>query len=177
MVSIEIIALVLTGLSITVSILYYSSVLRNSNKTQQMQLETRQAQLFMNVYSTFTSYEFKKQWNTVMHVWQWDDETEFNSKYGYENPIEFTKIDVVATFFEGIGVLVKRGLVDISFVDDLMSAHIVTSWEKFKPMIENWRERDNNPQLSEWWEYLYNEVKPIMEDQHPEIVGKRIGRL
>ena len=47
---IEYLPLVLTGIGITVSILYYTSVLRNANKTQQMQLETRQAAMFMKLY-------------------------------------------------------------------------------------------------------------------------------
>jgi hypothetical protein len=50
---IEYLPLVLTGIGIIVSILYYSNVLRNANKTQQMQLETRQVQLFMQMYTRF----------------------------------------------------------------------------------------------------------------------------
>jgi hypothetical protein len=51
MVQIEYLPIVLTGIGIIVSILYYTSVLRNANKTQQQQLDTRQAQLFMQMYN------------------------------------------------------------------------------------------------------------------------------
>lgn len=57
MVSIEVIALVLTGLSITASIVYYANVLSNANKTQKLQLETRKAQLYMQILDRFSSEE------------------------------------------------------------------------------------------------------------------------
>jgi len=38
-----------------------------------------------------------------------------------------------------------------------------------KPMMVEWRERFNWPQAFEWAEYLYNEIKPIAEQQHPEL--------
>jgi len=53
MVSFEFIALVFTGLSITASLFYYANVLSNTNKTQKMQLETRQAQLFMQLVNRY----------------------------------------------------------------------------------------------------------------------------
>jgi hypothetical protein len=144
-------------------------------KSQQQTLETRQAQLFTQLYATFTSYEFKSKWNEIMHVWQWKDFRDYDSKYGFSNTEEFSKFDFVGTFFEGVGVMVKRGLIDATLVDDLMSGHVVSGWERFEPIIRGYRINQNWPQILEWWEYLYYEVKGIMEKQHPEIVGKEVG--
>lgn len=139
-------------------------------------LQTRQAQLFIQLYTIFTSYEFKTKWNEIMNVWEWDDFEDFNAKYGLvSNPAEFSKFDLVGTFFEGIGVLIKRGLIDVTLVDDLMSGHIVWAWEKFEPLVKDYRIVMNWPQCLEWWEYLYHEVKNIMEKQHPELSEKEIG--
>ena len=80
MVSLEVIALVLTGLSITASIIYYANVLGNANKTQQMQLETRQTQLFMNFYETYRSEEFRKQFGIIMRL-EYSDYEDFMDKY------------------------------------------------------------------------------------------------
>jgi hypothetical protein len=68
MVSLEIIALVLTGLSITASILYYTMNLRNANKTQQLALENRQAQLYMQLMNKDTSQEFQKLAYDIRHM-------------------------------------------------------------------------------------------------------------
>jgi len=78
MFQIEYLPIVLTGIGIIVSILYYTSVLRNANKTQQMQLETRQAQMFMQIYSQVNSIDFKQ---AVMKM----------QKYNFENIDEFLK--------------------------------------------------------------------------------------
>ena len=146
-----------------------------AQKTQEQTLETRQAQLFIQLYTTFTSYEFKTKWNEVMHVWRWRDFKDYDTKYGFSKHEEFSKFDFVGTFFEGVGVLVKKGLIDVTLVDDLMSGHVVSGWERFEPIIRRYREIQNWPQILEWWEYLYHEVKGIMENQHPEVVGKDVG--
>jgi hypothetical protein len=62
---IEYLPLILTGIGIIASILYYSSVLRNANETQKQALETRQAALLMDLMNNFRSAEFRKQWHTL----------------------------------------------------------------------------------------------------------------
>jgi len=47
MASFEFLAIMFTGIGLMVSVLYYTFTLQNANKTQQQQLETRQAQLYM----------------------------------------------------------------------------------------------------------------------------------
>jgi len=40
----------------------------------------------------------------------------------------------VGTFFEGMGVFVKRRLISMDLVDDLFGTMILHTWEKFKPL-------------------------------------------
>jgi hypothetical protein len=58
MVSVETISIVFTGLSVSLAAFYYISTLRNAQKTQQIQLETRLAQMFMGIYNQFHSVNF-----------------------------------------------------------------------------------------------------------------------
>jgi hypothetical protein len=60
-------------------------------------------------------------------------------------------------------------LLDASLVDDLMSGMVIGFWEKCSPLVFEMREVENVPQISEWFEYLYNQIKPIAEEQHPEL--------
>ena len=165
----------MTATSVTIAAIYYILTLRTNQRNIKMNLETRQAQLFMQLYTTFTSYEFKTKWHEIMHVWEWKDYEDYWAKYGPSHPEEWSKLDFIATFFEGVGVLVERGLVDVTIVDDLMSGQVVSTWERFAPVTVEFRERMNWPQTSEWWEYLYREVKGVMEKEHPELVGKEVG--
>ena len=172
---IETIALVLTGLSITASIVYYTSILRNANMTRELQLKaqeqatlTRQTQIFMNLYDKFMSKETSRSY-MELRSWQWNDFNDYQMKYGWENnPEAFVLRSSMGTYFEGIGVLVKNDQIPVNLVDDLLSNGIMFYWEKFEPIILEYRTRMNYPNMGEWAEYLYNQVKPIFLKQHPE---------
>ena len=145
---------------------YYVLTVRNSQRMQKMTLETRQAQLFMHIYSQWNSMEMSRNYQRVMDM-----------PTDYEDFLEKTDADIesgtgwrtMGRFFEGIGVLVHRGLIDVTFVDDLMSGATMRYWEKIAPVVKESRIRDNFPQMLEWVEYLYNQIKPIVEEQHPEL--------
>jgi hypothetical protein len=140
--------------------------LQSTRKNQQAQLETRQAQLFMIIYSQWNSQEYVQHYNEVQshEITDFDEwESKFNSDLRYQ-----TSFTVMNRFFEGVGVLVKRGLIDVSLVDDLMSGATMRWWENVGPMIVEGRVRWNWPQAVEYGEYLYNQIRPIVEEQHPE---------
>jgi len=162
---IESIPYVLTGIGIIISILYYTTVLQNANKTRELQLraqehatETRQAALFMPIYETFRNPEFRRQVTEIQQQ-TWKDLDEFLEKYGPENnPDAYATRIAVSSFFEGIGVLVKRDLVDICMVHNLLGVSVVNTWEKIGPVFIDARTRVNEPYIYLDFEYLYNEI-------------------
>ena len=176
MVELDTVLSLLQTASIIIGVFYYIMTLQNSNKNQQLTLkaqenatETRQAQLFMYLYETWSSPEFSKHWY-IIRSWEWTDYDDFMEKYGdKKNPDLYISFSTVTKFFEGLGVLVKRGLVDPTMVDDLMSGFIIRLWEDFgESFIKDMRVRQGFPQAYEWGEYLYNVIKPIADQQHPE---------
>ena len=88
MVMIEYLPLVLTGIGLTASILYYTIILRNANKTQKMQLETRQVQMFMTISGTRSSPEFQKLIYRVTFMDEWNDLDDYFRRYGPENNLD-----------------------------------------------------------------------------------------
>jgi hypothetical protein len=165
--TLQTISIALTGLTVSIAAIYYTLTLRYARKNQQMQLETRQAQLFMQIYGQWNTMEHGLQYEKSMRM-EWTDFNDFDEKY--MNDIEaYTGWRMMARFFEGIGVLVQRGLIDVTLVDDLMSGETMRYWEKFQPLIKEMRARYNWPQAVEWVEYLYDQIKPIVEEQHPEL--------
>ena len=149
-----------TGVSIAA--IYYIMILRNTYKT-------RQAQLFMPIYSRWYQKEFMGPMLEVMYKWEWKEYDDFNEKYGLQDLDAYTSWLTVATYLGGIGVLVKRKLIDPTIVDDLMSGTILGFWEKSEDYVKSVRELRNWPQFAEWVEYLYNEIRQIAEEQHPEL--------
>jgi hypothetical protein len=154
MVQIEYLPIVLTGIGIIVSILYYTSVLRNQNKT-------RQTQLFLQFYNRLTDKQFFTEFKNTLDQ-EWTDFDDYLEKYGY-GP---TLFDI---YLEGVGLLVKRNQIDISLVDDLMSSLVITYWRSHGAVMLEMRKRRKMPQIAEWTEYLYNEIMKVSEKQHSEL--------
>ena len=163
MTSLEFVGLVFTGLSISLSIVYYASVLRNANKTQQMQLETRKVQLFMTISETKSSPEFQKLIYRVTFIDDWDDLDDYFRKYGPMNNLDgYSEHAYLWQLYDTVGFLLKKEVIDVSFLDDLLKATVLFAWSKFEPVIKANRERAGQPNLWNQFEYLANEIKKAM---------------
>ena len=152
--------MVLTGIGLTVSILYYTTVLRNANKTQQMQLETRQVQMFMTISQTKSSPEFQKLIYRVTFIDQWKDLEDYFNRYGPENNLDaYSEHAYVWQLYDTVGFLLMKKVIDLSFLDDVLKATVLAGWNKFEPVIKVNRQRANQPNLWNQFEYLADEVK------------------
>lgn len=162
MASLEVIALVLTGLSITASIIYYANVLSNANKTQLMQIETRQANILMNLHSEWGKDEYQKASWTVMGL-DFEDFDDFVNKYGPAT--EYTDLNreifKVGWFFNGLGSLVHKEFASLDLVDELFGYMVIWLWEILEPIIVEERKLFNQPKSLEWFEYLYNQIQTL----------------
>ena len=111
--------------------------LRDIKHTRKTELETRQAQLFMQIYNRFNSKAFVSQLNDLRFRWNITEFDDFMQKYGpFTNPEGWDSMASTTYFLEGIGVLMKKGLIDPEIVDDLMSGVIVSVWEKIEPSVQ-----------------------------------------
>jgi hypothetical protein len=106
----------------------------------------------IRLYTTFGSKEKRQTWETVRTREDLDFDA-YQEKYGLSD------VNEIGWFFEGVGVLLHRKLIDIAVVDDLFSSPIKISWEKLKLVAEGERKQSGRPQVWEWWEYLYNEMQ------------------
>ena len=155
LVDVQTVSIVMASASVIAGVVYYAFQIRHQSKV-------RQTDLIMRLYSTMGTKEFVE--NDVSIFNQGVDDLEgFKRKYGsfskfMESP-EYVPYMMDSEFFEGVGILLHRKLVDIELVDDLFSSPIITIWEKTLPMTKALREYFKRPQLAEWFEYLYNEMK------------------
>lgn len=115
-------------------------------------VKTRQTDLILRLYAAFNTKEFLKTWDEVRKR-DAKDFTDYEKKYGWSEALE------VGMFFEGIGVLLKRKLINIDLVDDLFTGPIKITWESFEDLTKDARKQREAPTLFEWFEYLYNEMK------------------
>jgi len=152
MVDIQTVSIMLASASVVAGVIYYSLQIRYQNKM-------RQTDLVMKLYSQFNSLEFQKIWNDVLKR-ERKDWHDYDEKHGW------AEATAVGMFFEGIGILLKRRLIDIELVDDMFTTPIKWTWEKMKDITLEYRKVRNQPEILEWFEYLYSEIKK--REQQPK---------
>ena len=167
MVSIETVSIVFTGISISLAAFYYINTLRNSQRNQQTQLETRQAQLFIQLYnrfrddtesldieSSFLDVEIKSS-EDFIRLWRTDE--------------DFGKVlSTLGGFYEGIGVMVREGYIPVRLVALQWGGTTRRLWEKMEPFMSDVREAQTFPRAWAETEYLYEELMKYL-DEHPEL--------
>ena len=152
MVDIQTVSIAIASASFVLAAIYYIFQIRHQTKLRQMDL-------FMRLYSAFTSKELTEA-SLVVTSLEIRGYNDFVEKYGIlraEEPV-WTALYMVINYVNEVGMLLHRGFIDIESVDELFSYRIALFWEKLKPLIEGWR-KQLNPQVAEWFEYLYNEMK------------------
>ena len=79
----------------------------------------------------------------------------------YSGKPEHMMLKILGNYFEGIGILVYRKLVEADIVYDFWGDIIQSSWEKIQPLVVDMRKDIGDPNMFRFWEYLYNEMKKI----------------
>ena len=121
-------------------------------------VKQRESDLLMRLHLAFSTRETCEAALKLASA-KYKDYDDFVEKYGSpfaEGPVQ-TAFLMMGMFFEGIGVLLRRKLVDIDLVTELFDVEMF--WVKWKPLAEAIRKQTNNPHIGEWFEYLYNEMK------------------
>ena len=144
-VDVQTVSIAIASASVVAGIIYYSLQIRQQTKT-------RQTDLVIRLYTAFGSKEMRQTWEKVT-TREYMNFDKYREKFG------LTDVNEIGWFFEGVGVLLHKKLIDIAVVDDLFRSPIKISWEKLKPIAEGERKQFDRPQIWEWWEYLYNEMK------------------
>jgi len=115
-------------------------------------VKQRQTDLAVRLYQHFGTKEFMDSWWQVT-TREERDYKEYIRKYGG------TELLQVGVFFEGIGILLHRKLMDIDMAGDLFSESIKLVWEKNEAFLKEMVEQRNIPAAWQWFEYLYNEMQ------------------
>ncbi len=159
MVDITEISAMVAAAGVLVGVVYYILDLRHQSSMRQTEIETRQANLLVQIYNYYYTEHFLSTENEILFQWKWKDFDDFWQKYGPETNVKaFNKWDSMGTYFKGVGVLVKLKLIDLNLVDELMGTSIRLHWEKSGAVMTEFRKR-MWPHAYEEFEYLYNEMK------------------
>ena len=145
MVDIQTVSIAIASASVVAGIIYYCLQIRHQTKA-------RQTDLVIRLYTAFGGKEMRQTWERITTNECEDFDT-------YQKEFGLSDLNEVGWFFEGVGVLLHKKLIDIDVVDDLFSSPIKISWERMKLVAEGERKKFGRTQIWEWCEYLYNEMQ------------------
>jgi hypothetical protein len=168
MVDAQTVSIIFAGLSIGVAAIYYALTLRNTRKNQELQLETRQAQLFMEVYKEFSSPSFLLRFQDIRNNIVRDID-KYREEFGdlqRTDPERYAGWISLGTWFEGLGTLLKHGLIDPNMVYDMMGGVVFRYWNARRIVIEEMQKID--PHYGEYIAYLQGEMARIAKIKNPE---------
>jgi hypothetical protein len=116
-------------------------------KNQELQLETRQAQLYMSLLSRWNTAEFSRQRYDSYNM-EWTDLDDFREKYNRRNNSDiFASWNTFGRTILGLAELKRKGLINMSFLDGMMLADILHWWTRFGSLEkESWERGSPN-----WW--------------------------
>jgi hypothetical protein len=121
----------------------------------------------MQIYNRWNSREFLKAYGLIRYKYRWKPTADdWYQTYGADvNPDAYADFMTIGTFFEGLGILVKRGLLDVTIVEDLLSQRIIWYWEDvLKPLRGGIRQVTKDPNEWEHIEYLYHTIKQHVQE-------------
>ena len=171
MVDIQTILTLLTLISVPIGVLYHIMTLNNQNRNQKHAQETRQAQLSMQLYSFYDNKEFLKDYGNITTNYKFKDAEDWWNKYSPEHDIEaYSAWLRVGRFFDGVGLLLDRTLVDKDLIYELLGDVIQGSWEGTTEdtgmgrWIQGTRDNWDRPNLWKHYENLYHDYMGWLED-------------
>ena len=103
---------------LTVGVIITLQQLRDIKQTRENELETRQAQLFMQVWQQYNSVEYAMQRYEVYDM-QWEDYDDFQRKYlgvPAKEMRPYASYVSIARLFEGLWLLIQEKLIDEKLV-------------------------------------------------------------
>jgi hypothetical protein len=136
MVDIQTVSIAIASASVVAGVIYYALQIRNQNRM-------RQTDLTMRLYQQLESKEFMNYWRQAITR----EKKDYNEYIKNEGAVELLQI---STYFEGVGILLHRKLLDIDMAIELFGEPIKMIWEKNEPLL-----KEMHSDKCFWFEYLY----------------------
>jgi hypothetical protein len=160
----------LQTIALIVGIAYYLFIMRNSQRNQELArkaqehaTETRQLDIYMRYQMMGVNPDFNRNMFEVLAL-EWQNFDDFARRYSHtENPEGAGKRFAAFDYWNGLGYILSRGVIDSETAFDMFGNTAIGAWMKFEPIIQGFRERDGRPETWKWFEYFADEMKKVRE--------------
>jgi hypothetical protein len=94
--------------------------------------------------------------------WSWKDVNDFFQKYGPENnPDDWAKFVSVGSYYEGMGMMVKKNLINIDMIPEVIAIAVLEFWEKVQPVAIQMSKQFRRPQAFDGIKFLYHRLQRV----------------
>jgi hypothetical protein len=135
-------SILVASISVVIGVIFAILEVRRSVRTRNMDL-------VMRIVLATLSKEFRQ---ALIKI----NRSEFKNYEDYVNTAE-PEAQQIGGFFEGLGLLIHKKIVDIDLVGDLWDPTL--TWEKLKLYAQGVRKEVDDPRVYEWFEYFANEMQ------------------
>jgi len=150
---------------VCIAAIFYVLNLRISQRNQRLTLETRKAQFYMQINQHLKSEESQRRFIDLMYM-DCRDYDDFEHKYGSDDhPDLYSKRFSALYEFNGVGHLLKEGLIDMETAYSLADTLGLELWAKFESIVREQRIRFNVPEMFLDLEFLAAEIAKRLEER------------
>ena len=127
---------VIRTVGILVGVVYYITIMRNSQRAQQESEKARRNEVVFQKLQNIT-LEYARTFNEVMIMKDWNDAEEWEEKYGRDNNVEaYSKWNYVIRHYQLAGLLLKQGA-DPDIIFELYpDGAVINLFELYEPVVE-----------------------------------------
>jgi len=153
----------LQTVGILVGIVYYITIMRNSQRTQEISLKNQQLSSVHRILEVYRDPEEYYKWLEVKNL-EWDDTDDFWEKYSEsKNPEMAAKYGTMFQYYDGLGYLWKEGVIDIKSLSVYMGWGCLLLWKRYKPIVEGYRKHYLD--AFQYWEQLVEALEKMIGDR------------
>lgn len=149
---IAIIANIALTLSVVVAVIFGIIQTRTAHKDRRIKLT-------IETLNHFQTREFAE---NMLYVYR----HEFPANYEewvqhHEEQVRYVHI---AQQLESLGLLVAERMISLDLLDKTLGSYITVAWEKFRPLTMANRERNNDPYMNEYFQWLAEQIDRRMNN-------------
>jgi hypothetical protein len=138
---------VVTIIGVIAGLSYYITNIRELRRDRRITLTTTLLEPFMTVEGNNLTMDLLNM--------EWSDLDDYKRKYDHRvNPENFSKRFTLWRRCDSLGLLYRKGFLDLETIFSGSGNMIENLWRKFRSVIEMYRETDMPKSIYENWEYL-----------------------
>jgi hypothetical protein len=155
MVDVSTVSIAIASAGVLAGVIYYVLEIRHQSRLRRTESVIR-----LSPWFNMNAREVQEAVTQVCSI-KYKNYEDYLERYS-EKP-EHMMLKILGNYFEGIGILVYRKLVEADIVYDLWGDIIRSSWEKIQPLVADMRKDIGDPNVFRFWEHLYTEMKKRRE--------------